>query len=201
MKKLAYDKTRTNDLLARTVRTEEDEAELVKLNSGLFWNVIKRFGLFNDPEAESLGYLTLLKAIREFDRNSTTQFSTYATVSIYNRLGSYVRTLNTQMNTNTISYDALANDSTTYLSFMESPNTADGDALQTCGVKYIKKYISEYLEACKNPTHKEILTIWIKSKFKITNIEISKQLNCSQSYVNQTINKFRKSLKNKLRGC
>lgn len=198
---MAYDKTRTNELLARTIRTEDTEAELIKLNSGLFWAVIKSFGLLRDPEAESLGYLTLLKAIREYDASSGTQFSTYATVSIYNRLGSYVRTLKTQINVNTISYDACANDDTSHLAFMESSCTADGQALQSCGVQVIKQYILEYLSKTTNETHKSILKIWINSQFKITNIEVSKQLNCSQSYVNQVINKFRKSLKNKLRGC
>ena len=201
MKYLAYDKTRANYLLAQPVKTNEILNELIELNSGLIGRVLKSFGLVHNQDASSIGYEMLLKAILDFDPLSGTQFSTFATVCIYNGLGSYVRSIKTLINTNTISYDALVDNEATFLTFMESSCTADGGILQRCGVRQIRRHMLEYYRSVKNPTHKKVLKLWAQSSFSITNIEIARMLNCSQSYVNQIINKFRKSLKNKLKGC
>lgn len=197
---LEYNKERTNALLAKgKFMTVYDEEEIIKLNRGLVGAVLKKFGLVHDREAESIGYITLFKAIRAYNTKSGTQFSTFATVSIYNHLGSYVRSLNTLIATNTCSYDALVDEENTYLTFLESSDTADGKTLHQCGIHDIMQYVYAYHKATQNPVHKEILRLWIESGFKMKHTDIAAQLKCSQSYVTQVINKFRKSLKHKLK--
>lgn len=189
---------RTDELLLMDKSPEVVE-ELIKLNEGLIGKQLKKFGLIGDPEALSLGYEALYKAIMTFNTSRSTKFSTYATVCIYNSLGSYVRSLNTTINKNTISYDTPVNDEgTTYLDSFESTLTADGKLLEEAGVKEIMQCVELCIAEVNNKTQRSILEYWRKSKFKATQREIASKLNCSQSYVNQTLNRFRCNLKNKL---
>ncbi len=173
--------------------------ELIKLNEGLIGKQLKKFGLIGDPEALSIGYEALYKAIMTFNTSRSNRFSTYATVCIYNSLGSYVRSLNTAINKNTISYDAPVDDEgTTYLDSFESTLTADGKLLEEAGVEEIMQCVESCIAEVNNKTQRSILEYWRKSKFKATQREIVLELNCSQSYVSQTLNRFRCNLKNKL---
>lgn len=189
---------RSDELLTMD-KTPEVVEELIKLNEGLIWKQLKRFGLIGDPEAISLGYEALYTSIMTFDVNRSSKFSTYATVCIYNSLGSYVRSLNTAMNKNTISYDAPVDDEgTTYLDSFESTLTADGRLLEKAGVEEIMQCVESCIAEVNNKTQRSILEYWRKSMFKATHKEIASKFNCSQSYVSQTLNRFRRNLKNKL---
>ena len=189
---------RSDELLLMDKSPEVVE-ELIKLNEGLIGKQLKKFGLISDPEALSLGYEALYKAIMTFNTSRSSKFSTYATVCIYNSLGSYVRSLNTTIRKNTISYDAPVDDEgTTYLDSFESKLTADGKLLEEAGVKEIMQCVERCIAEINNKTQRSILEYWRDSMFKATHTEIASELNCSQSYVSQTINRFRCNLKNKL---
>jgi len=189
---------RSDELLLMDKSPEVVE-ELIKLNAGLIGKQLKKFGLVGDPEALSIGYEALYKAIMTFNTSRSSKFSTYATVCIYNSLGSYVRSLNTAINKNTISYDAPVDDEgTTYLDSFKSTLTADGKLLEEAGVKEIMQCVELCIAEVNNKTQRSILEYWRKSKFKATQREIASELNCSQSYVSQTLNQFRCNLKNKL---
>ena len=189
---------RSDELLTMDKSPEVVE-ELIKLNEGLIWKQLKKFGLIGDPEALSIGYEALYKAIMTFNSSRSSKFSTYATVCIYNSLGSYVRSLNTAINKNTISYDAPVDDEgTTYLDSFESTLTADRKLLEEAGVEEIMQCVELCITEVNNKTQRSILEYWRKSMFKATHKEIASKFNCSQSYVSQTLNRFRRNLKNKL---
>ena len=195
---MAYDAERSQELLL-LAKTNEVIEELIKLNEGLMYAQLNKFGLLKSPDGISLAYEALFMAIKTFDPKGDTKFSTYATVCIYNRLGSLVRTMNNQINTNTISYDEPVEEGLSFIDLFESTNTSDGEMLEREILKGIRKVVSQSYDCFSNDVHKKILTKWIESEFKLTNAEIAAGLNCSQSYVNQIINRFRKIVKNKLR--
>lgn len=187
------------DELLTMDKSPEVVEELIKLNEGLIWKQLKKFGLTGDPEALSLGYEALYTSIMTFDTSRSNKLSTYATVCIYNSLGSYVRSLNTSIRKNTISYDAPIDDEgTTYLDSFESTLTTDGRLLEEDGVKEIMQCVELCIAEVNNKTQRGILEYWRDSMFKVTHREIASELNCSQSYVSQTLNRFRCNLKNKL---
>ncbi len=188
-----------SDKLLLMDKSPEVVEELIKLNEGLVGKQLKKFGLIGDPEALSLGYEALYKAIMTFNTSRSNQFSTYATVCIYNRLGSYMRSLNTIINKNTISYDVPVDDKgTTHLDSFESALTVDGRLLEEDGVKEIMQCVERCIAEVNNKTQRNILECWRESMFKATHREIASELSCSQSYVSQTLNRFRCNLKNKL---
>ena len=190
--------TRSDELLLMDKSPEVVE-ELIKLNEGLIGKQLKKFGLIGDPEALSLGYEALYKAIMTFNTSRSNKFSTYATVCIYNKLGSYVRSINTAINKNTISYDAPIDDKgTTHLDRFESALTADGKLLEETGVKEIMQCVEQCIAEVNSKTQRNILEYWRESMFRATHREIASKLDCSQSYVSQTLNRFRSNLKNKL---
>jgi len=190
--------TRSDELLLMDKSPEVVE-ELIKLNEGLIGKQLKKFGLIGDPEALSLGYEALYKAIMTFNTSRSNKFSTYATVCIYNKLGSYVRSINTAINKNTISYDAPVDDKeTTHLDRFESALTADGRLLEETGVKEIMQCVEQCIAEVNSKTQRNILEYWRESMFRATHREIASKLDCSQSYVSQTLNRFRSNLKNKL---
>lgn len=182
-------------------KSPEVVEQIIMLNEKLIWKQITKFGLLNDPEAASLGFEALYNAVLTFNGSKKASFPTYATVCIYNRLGSYVRSLNTNIRKNTISYDVCIDDKgTTHLDSFESCLTADGSLLEMTGIKEIMRGVQECEGMVSNERQQAILKYWRESGFSATHREISAALDCSQSYVSQTINKFRERLKYKLEG-
>jgi RNA polymerase sigma factor (sigma-70 family) len=195
---ISLDRARTEELLLLE-KTPIVVEELLILNSGLIGCQLKKFGLLGDPEAESLGYEALYNSIMTFDTSRSNKFSTYASVCIYNKLGSYVRSLNTSIRKNTISYDEYVDDKgTTHLDRFESPHTADGKLMERVSIENIMKCVDACIDEVTNETQKSILELWRDSEFTATNKEIASKLTCSQSYVSQTLIRFRNNLKCKL---
>ena len=86
--------TEIMDLLAQA-REGNDEAteEVLRRNSGLIWAVVRRYygrGVEND-DLYQLGCLGFLKAVRGFDTEYGTQFSTYAVPKIAGEIRRYLR--------------------------------------------------------------------------------------------------------------
>ncbi len=79
-------------LLARK-GDEEATAEILSQNSGLIWAVVRRYygrGVDSD-DLYQLGCLGFLKAVRGFDLDYGTQFSTYAVPKIAGEIRRYLR--------------------------------------------------------------------------------------------------------------
>ncbi|NLD21663.1 MAG: sigma-70 family RNA polymerase sigma factor [Bacteroidales bacterium] len=183
-------------------KTEEVVTELIELNQGLIHAQLRKFYLEDDLDAISFAYEALFNAILNFKPNKNNKFSTYATVCIYNRLGSYVRSINTQAILNTISCNQPINeddeDGMTLLDTFESPFTAEDEAIASHGVNNILQSLKECYNALKNPLHKRIVGAWIESNFGKTHTKIAEELQCSQAYVTQVLKTFKNTLKNKL---
>lgn len=186
---MAYDKERVAYLLGQP-RTTDNVNELVRLNAGLLFKQLKRFHLVKDHNAISLGYEALFQAIMTYDSIGGSKFSTYATVSIYNRVGSYIRTLKTAKADNCISYETPIGASTTIGDTLQSKDTVDDDQM----VLAIRGTIEKCCATYNNPMHQRILRMWIGSEFTMTQLQIAVLLNCSQTYVSQVIKNFKYKL-------
>ncbi|MBD5151974.1 MAG: sigma-70 family RNA polymerase sigma factor [Oscillibacter sp.] len=84
----------TLDLLALAKQgNEEATARVLEENSGLIWAVVRRyFGKGVEPDdLYQLGCLGFLKAVRGFDAEYGTQFSTYAVPKIAGEIRRYLR--------------------------------------------------------------------------------------------------------------
>lgn len=87
--------TFTNDEWLLKAKEGDKEAlnTLVENNSGLVWSIVKRF-LNRGYEKEDLyqiGCIGLIKAIKRFDFNFNTQFSTYAVPAIMGEIKKFLR--------------------------------------------------------------------------------------------------------------
>ncbi|MNN65062.1 hypothetical protein D3C81_1805390 [compost metagenome] len=123
-------------------------------------------------------------------------FSTFATVSIYNRLGSHVRSLNTQIISNTTYLEQpIDSVGTTLLDKLEVPGTVDESILSEAGVDYAHRVFLCCYTSLKNDLHKQIIGLWYESDFTITQGAIAEKLGCTQTYVSQTIKRFRATMK------
>jgi RNA polymerase sigma factor (sigma-70 family) len=195
---MSYDKDRV-ELLLKAPKVPEVVEELIQLNYGLVVKQLRKYGLLKDDDAKNLGRYALYKAITTYDSSNVSSFSNYATICIYNRLGSYVRSIKTPINTNTVSYDALMSDEgASYGQLLESPNTVESRLMSSIAVKEIYYKVHKCIAELKNPLHVKITTMWLDSCFTITHSDIALAVGCSQSYVTRVINAFRNNLKNKL---
>lgn len=195
---MRYDKERVEYLLTQE-KTPEVVEELVIRNTGLLNKQLYKFCLTDDPDALSIGYEALYNAIMTFDNSKGHRFSTYATVCIYNALGSLVRSMKGQLVNSIISYDAPIDESgRTLEDTLVSFNTADGVTLAACGVDLIKKAVNDSMLQLTNDLHKEICSLWVDSGYTMTRAEIAKKLGCTHSYVSQIITKLKSNIKNKL---
>ncbi len=82
------------DLLLQARQGDEEATEkILEQNSGLIWAVVRRyFGRGVDPDdLYQLGCLGFLKAVRGFDMDYGTQFSTYAVPKIAGEIRRYLR--------------------------------------------------------------------------------------------------------------
>ena len=87
-----YDNNIKNIKLAQEGKEEALE-ELVKDNSGLVWNIVRRF-IGRGVEADDLyqiGTIGLIKAIKRFDINLEVQLSTYAVPYILVEIKRFIR--------------------------------------------------------------------------------------------------------------
>lgn len=195
---MRYNKERVDKLLTMD-KTPEVLDELIALNYGLLMKQLGKFYLHNDADALSYGYEALYNAINTFDGAKNSSLSTYATICIYNRLGSYVRTLNNCINTNTMSYETpVGEDDLVILDTLESPHTADAALLSQVGINNVRLAADRSIAEVTNPLHRAIVATWVESDYTETHSSIAARLNCTQSYVSQVIKKFKNVLKNKL---
>ena len=86
--------SRTEELIAQSQAGVKDADEILIIeNSGLIWSVVRRFfgrGVEND-DLYQLGCVGFLKAVRGFDLDYGTQFSTYAVPKIAGEIRRFLR--------------------------------------------------------------------------------------------------------------
>lgn len=176
---------------------------LIQTHSGLVYSQLHKFKLIHDQEAESIAFVALYNALKNFDASKGNAISTVATVYIYNALGTYVRSLHKQRQLNVISYNNLANfsnssDEHEYLDTLASEVDIEKDYIRKELGKMALDTFDELYVNVTNEKHKTILSRWKESDFAATTTYIAKQVNVSQSYVSQVINNFKFKMKRKL---
>lgn len=175
---------------------------LIQTHSGLVYSQLHKFKLIQDQEAESIAFEALYNAISNFDESKGTQLSTVATVYIYNALGSYVRTLNKKRILQIVSYNNVAYEDEAeeheFVDMLSTGESIESNYIRTELHKHTRNTFNELYDTLTNETHKTILRLWNESDFEATTVEISKQVNVSQSYVSQVINNFKFKMKKKL---
>lgn len=192
---MTYDKLKEASLFSSM--NENSINELVKSNRGLVFKQLKTFGLHKDNDAISLAMEALYIAIVTFDTSKKFQLSSYATVCIYNKLGSYVRSIKSKIDT--VSYDTPIFDDKKYLDVLHSTDTADGRYLEYTSVINIYRVVITEINKTTKTLPRQILDIWYEANFKITNREIAIKVKCSQPYVNKVLNNFRNKIIHKVR--
>lgn len=83
----------TKDIIAAQEGDKQVLEKLVEKNSGLIWNIVKRFG-YRGYEMEDLyqiGAMGFIKAIKRFDSNFEVQLSTYAVPYILGEIKRFIR--------------------------------------------------------------------------------------------------------------
>lgn len=181
---------------------EEELNTLIQRHSGLVYHQLHKFNLVQDCDAESIAYVALCNAIRNFDASKGTKLSTVATVYIYNALGSYIRTMHKKRVIQTISYNNIAySDDAEEHEFLDMLSTKESteDAYvrkELC--EHTRRVFNELYDTLTNEKHRVIISIWNDSDFSMTTVEISKAAGVSQSYVSQVINNFKFKMKKKL---
>ena len=180
----------------------QDVNLIISNNIGLIKAQLKKLCLFNDPEAESIGYEALYTAIETFDVTKGYKLSTYATCCIYNALGSYIRTLNKKRQLDVISYNNVAYNEDgvqhEFLEFFEAVGDVESEYMkcELCN-KVREVYLITY-DKLTNDKHKAIIKAWHDSEYTMMNKEIATIVGVSQPYVNQVINTFKFSLRKRL---
>ena len=88
------DKYSENEGILGRIRAGDESAaeELIKVNSGLVWNAVKRFISFAEAEdLYQIGCIGLIKAARRFDTSFGVRFSTYAVPMIMGEIKRFLR--------------------------------------------------------------------------------------------------------------
>lgn len=181
---------------------QDDINEKIARNVGLIFNQLKKFNLAKDPEAESIGYEALYNSILTYDQSKNVQFSTYASVCIYNALGSYVRTQNKQRQLELISYNniAYAEDGTEHEFVDFLPASYDIEKDYVCEELHmlVRLEVQTLYDNLTNEKHKAIISVWRNSEYTASMVNIAKEVGVSQPYVSQVINSFKSKLKKRL---
>lgn len=174
----------------------------IRDNVGLIFAQLNKFNLAKDPEAESIGYEALYNAILTYDQSKNVQFSTYASVCIYNALGTYVRTLNKQRQLEVISYNnvAYSEDGTDheFVDFFEAPTSVEEDYIRAERNQLVRQAVKAQYDKLTNEKHKAIILLWCRSGYSMSSVTIAKEIGVSQSYVSQVISNFKFKLKKRL---
>lgn len=176
-----------------------DINKIIKDNTGLIYFELNKFHLVNDPEAISIAYEALFNAICTFDDSKVAKLSTYATVCIYNALGSYLRTINRQRQIEEVSYHNELEDGSTFETLL-GECTVEECVIKDETKSTVTTAVNMSYKMLDNPKHKEIVIMWIKSEYTISTTDIAKETGVSQSYVSQVLNKFKYSLRKRLEG-
>lgn len=181
---------------------QDDINTKIASNVGLIFKQLKKFNLAKDPEAESIGYEALYNAVLTYDQSKNIQFSTYASVCIYNALGSYVRTLNKQRQLEIISYNNIAysEDGTDheFVDFLQTPTDVEKDFMREELFKIVRQEFQAQYDMLTNEKHKLILALWRDSEYEASMVAIAKEAGVSQPYVSQVINSFKFNLRKRL---
>jgi len=184
-----------------------DENQLIQDNMGLVYWTLHKFNVAKDPDALSYGMYGLYNAIRTFDSSKGFKFSTYASVCVYNAVGTYLRSAARTKRLPCISLDEAINpykeNCDTMAAFVagssDTPEELIIERERTVELKQaVRKAIATVMGSFKKEAHKEILRIWLDSNCKLTQQEIAAAVGNTQSCVSRVLAVAKHRLKQEL---
>lgn len=158
---------------------------------------LRKFYLYNDPDALSHAYEALYKAIITYEPDGRSQFITYATVCIYNSLGSYLRVLKNAQQA--ISLHTIISDNGEELMDVVSTDEVIADnVVGEITADLYRSIARQLVTATNNDNQRNVLTMWMESDYEMRHTDLAVKAGMSQSYVTQTINTFRAKMRKEL---
>lgn len=165
--------------------------DIIEANIGLVYAQLHKFNLSKDDDAVSIGYEALYMAVSTFDDTKGIKLSTYATVCIYNALGSYLRTKHKTRQLTLLSYNTIVGDNTELLEFLPDCTDIEEEYIYKESVNNTCKAAQHIYNKMNNKTHKAIVLAWCKSGCEKTTSAIAKEVCVSQSYVSQVLSLYK----------
>lgn len=179
----------------------DDTNKIIEDNMGLVYKQLHKFHLINDEDALSLGMEALWHAIETFKTEKNFQFSTYASVCIYNALGMHVRHLNRKRKLEVISYNMIVDsyENDVELEYFLGDLTEDPEErlLSKELVTYINAVIQEEYNKLSGNA-KIVIGIWLDKDYKIKQNEIANVAGITQTTVSRILSAFKYKLKKRL---
>ena len=174
-----------------------DLNDFISENLGLAYQQLGRFGLLDNPDAESYAFEALFKAAKTYKPETGYAFSTYAVCVISNDIRRYLRSANKKRQITWLSYDAPINDEEdkTFVDILVGPDTTESYTLNKELRSYIADALRNVYDDLTNESHKKIFEIWYASEFSCKQGDIVKCTGLSQPYVSRVLS----SIKYKLR--
>lgn len=177
--------------------------DTIKANEGLAWNMLRKMHLHTDPEAISLAFEALWRAIENYDSSKGTKLSTVASVYIYNRLGSYIRSLNKKQQLEVVSYNNIAyNDDDgghEHLEFLVDDFDIDRNFNVAAFKEDVSAALADARESLTSDKQRAVFDIWFASEFEESTSKIAKLAGVSQPQASETLNRVKFRLKKGLK--
>lgn len=175
------------------------EEELIVNNMGLVYMQLHKMNLAYDDEAFSYAMEGLMNASRTYDNSKSIQFSTYASVCIYNAVQMLIRKRNAKRQLNVVSYDEpLFDDGTTCLDMLVGTDDLEEAYIRREYIEAVKRTIDRLLSDMKLNNKKRVIQAWCESDFEKPHTVIAEEVGVSQSYATQAIKAFQHKLKKEL---
>lgn len=175
------------------------EEKLIADNMGLVYKQLHRLNLAYDDEAFSFAMEGLMNAARTYDTTKNIQFSTYASVCIYNGIQMLLRKRSSKRQLTVVSYEERAfDDGPRYADVLVGTEDLETNYIRKEQVKATVKAFNNVLDDMKPSLGKTIITMWRDSGFEATQQDIAAAANTSQSYVSRVIKTFQHKVKQEL---
>lgn len=186
------------DYCFKNTDKEECVEYLIQHNMGLVYNKVNSYfvnGSFNSDDLIQVGTIGLWKAIKTYDCNKSATFATYATTCINNEIRMLLRKQQKYNKLNCTSLSHVLHED------------KDGETLRVNDILYdfksneafrnieLNEIITEKL--CFSEIEKKIITLRLQNK---TQMEIAKELKCSQAYISRTMKRCENKLKEIFKG-
>ena len=178
-----------------------DINELISENLGLVYSQLKRFGMLDDQDAESIAYEALYKAVQTYKPESGNNFSTHAVCVVSNALRGHHRYKTRKRQLQVISYYTLLHDTADDLdlvSVLHVGDTAEDIVVRSELYERVKSILRDIRDEITSPLHLSIFDLWCESDFTITQRDIAKRVGTTQTTVSVTLGKFKYKLKKEL---
>lgn len=187
----------TLEELGKMEKTDEVIELIIIKCQGLLNSQLNKFYMYNDPDALSYAYEALYKAIITYDPNGKAKFITYATVCIYNKLGSYLRATKSKPE-DLYLQSTYGDDGCELQDIIDNGERTEAIPEAVAYIQFCDRVIESLIPTIKNVRHRHIIVVWRELGYETSHTDIAKKVGLSQSYVTQTINNFRHTFKKKL---